>query len=523
MGIYKPAAPSEIIGRIEHIRDLHRQIGPKTARDRMVYERREKKLKDFLSNLRRTGARAMVPMIHELEELCGLVTGAGYKLFGYDLDAIREYDYVLNGHRTHIVESHIFERDFRVELPLEFTDTEAFQRNSPLKILIPRWQSNVPIHVADRPEWRGHGIFYVHVGTEDSFGSALPPGSLAQVEIIGEKEALRPWTTTIYLLQFPNGYRFSRCVVAAGKLQLLVSERAYTKREEFPYPSPSVRIVGKLLAYALQLPQPEHSVQFSIVQYRGTAATLLPWEHKTRASYLATEHKRFVRSAEEFQFVQEFLRSKFPNSLGERTRRRLLSESSSEPHVDFLIQVVLENFASYFEVLRVGGHTERGERRFTLEMFLQAKRYADLMTIRTDAVPPVPQKTWEMVKAEIADLAPMLLMKFPRFSSLSERLVRIADKHALPGLELPIGSGSWMLLEDVAGTPDVRSDELKHGWKRSLYALYRGIEIIWGHLEREGTSFILRPRGEIGTKPVIFEVSELRNLRRIAGMLVRVS
>jgi hypothetical protein len=47
--------------------------------------------KDFLSNLRRMGVRAMVPMVHELEELCGW-SRALDRLLGYELDANRKYD-----------------------------------------------------------------------------------------------------------------------------------------------------------------------------------------------------------------------------------------------------------------------------------------------------------------------------------------------------------------------------------------------------------------------------------------------
>ncbi|NYF79070.1 hypothetical protein [Granulicella arctica] len=106
MGIYRAVAIDEITSRVEHIRSLHRQHRPATDRDRLVHERREQKIKDFLSNLKRTGVRAMVPTVHELEELCGLVTGSGYRLFGYELDAIREYDRRLNTKRTHIKTAH---------------------------------------------------------------------------------------------------------------------------------------------------------------------------------------------------------------------------------------------------------------------------------------------------------------------------------------------------------------------------------------------------------------------------------
>lgn len=102
MALYRAVAVSEVVEQIEHIRRLLREVRPKTDEQVLLSERREQTLKDFLSNLRRMGVRAMVPMVHELEELCGLVTGAGYRLLGYELDAIREYDRVLNSGRTHI-------------------------------------------------------------------------------------------------------------------------------------------------------------------------------------------------------------------------------------------------------------------------------------------------------------------------------------------------------------------------------------------------------------------------------------
>jgi hypothetical protein len=48
----------------------------------------------------------MVQMLDELETECLLTKDGGYRLFGYDLDAIREYDLYLNGGRTHIERPH---------------------------------------------------------------------------------------------------------------------------------------------------------------------------------------------------------------------------------------------------------------------------------------------------------------------------------------------------------------------------------------------------------------------------------
>jgi hypothetical protein len=103
--MYKAAGSSEIIDRDEHIRTLHRQIRVSNDRERVGDGRREQKIKDFISNLRRTNARPTVNMVRELEEACSLTTDGAYRLFGYELDGVREFDLRLNAGRTHTVES----------------------------------------------------------------------------------------------------------------------------------------------------------------------------------------------------------------------------------------------------------------------------------------------------------------------------------------------------------------------------------------------------------------------------------
>ena len=104
--MYTSVGSSEIIDRVEHIRELHRQIHLTNDRERIEDERREHKIKDFISNLRRTDARPTVNMVRELEEACSLTTDGAYRLFGYELDGIREFDLLLNGGRTHIERPH---------------------------------------------------------------------------------------------------------------------------------------------------------------------------------------------------------------------------------------------------------------------------------------------------------------------------------------------------------------------------------------------------------------------------------
>ncbi len=520
MGIYRAVGIDEITSRIEHIRSLHRQRKTATERDRLAHARREQKIKDYLSNLKRTGVRAMVPMVHELEELCGLVTGGGYRLFGYELDAIREYDRRLNSKRTHIVETHIFERDALVELPLELAEETMLAMDASLRRIVPRWQTDVPIRRVAGHVWRQPGVFYVHVGTEDSLGSSIPAGALAQVQRIEKADELWPRPTTIYLFQFPNGYRFCRCVLSQGKLQLLSSSFSYQKKEEFSYPGDSVRMVGKVLSFALQLPQPEYAASRHLSAYDGTGSLLLPWEHTTRGSYLATKFRRFVRTKEELHSVRDTLQ--LPIHASQRTKRRYRGETPTEPHVDVLIESTVETVGRFTDALRTGGYPIRDAGRFTLEALLHANHYDDLLLKQSEVRQPLPEATWRAIRMEIAELTPLLLMKFPNLSRLEDRLVRVAHGSVRPDLQPYAGPGSWMLLEDVSVIPDAQGDALKEGWMRPLYLLRQSPKMIWGYLDRHGASYVLLPRDGTSDGPVSLGLSEMRDLRRIGGMVVRV-
>jgi hypothetical protein len=352
--MYTSVGSAEIIDRVEHIRELHRQIHVSNDRERIGYQRREQKIKDFISNLRRTNARPMANMLRDMEAACSLTTDGAYRLFGYELDGIREFDLSLNGERTHIVESYVFDRDLMVELPLELAPADAFRRSAMLSSLVLRWQGDFPIRVLNRPVWRRPGTFYVRVGTQDSLGSSLPPGATALVEPVDPEEMQRPNPRAIYLLQFHSGYRCSRCVVTGGKLQLLTSDRSYVGPQVYAYPL-SVRIVGRIAVFALGLPFRDAPVLRPFSHYEGRADLILPWENKTRHGLFATKHRRFVRSREERQYVDELLKSRLRSTLSDRSRRRYRRETDSEPHIAALMQMSIEHYARYSDSLRVGG------------------------------------------------------------------------------------------------------------------------------------------------------------------------
>jgi hypothetical protein len=104
--VYRPVPRTEILDALAHLRELHRQVKPSTDRERYAFERRELLTKNLFSNLRRTGNHPTLSMLLEIADVFSLTIEGAHRLFGYDLDGIREYDLRLNGGRTHIESTH---------------------------------------------------------------------------------------------------------------------------------------------------------------------------------------------------------------------------------------------------------------------------------------------------------------------------------------------------------------------------------------------------------------------------------
>ena len=519
--MYRPVSCNQIITYLEHIRELFRQSQPENQHEQIAHEQREQKIRDLITNLRRTNGRAMVRMVNDLEKYCYLTTDGGYRIFGYNLDAIHEYDLSLNRQRTHIVESYIFERDLEVELPLELAPSTAFTKSATLNTLVRRWQRGIPIRELSRPEWRKPGTFYVHVGTEDSLGASLPPGAMAMVESVDAEEKRHPNPCSIYLLQFSNGYLCSRCAVVLDRLQLLTSNSSSIRRELFLYPG-EVRIAGRIAAFTLSLPAQEYSPLREISTYDGSADLILPWEHRNRSRLLATKYRRFVRSHEDVQSVRAALQTNLHFWLSERTRRRYRSKTISEPHADALIQMSVEHHARYSDVLRAGGYELHDAGRFSLEAMLCAKRFSDLHTLQMMATLPSPAEVWDERRKEFIEYAALFAVKFPQPSLWGDHVVRVVEDVGLSGIEPHIRPGSWVLAEGLPAFLDLQDDARKQGWSRPIYLLRRGVESLLGYLGRDGDRFVLLTGDKTDDVITIFGPSELCQLSRVSGVLIPV-
>jgi len=518
--VYSHVPRNVVTDALIHIRDLYRRIRPTDDQALRAHARREATIRDLLSNLPRTNDHPTLKTVLDVADSCYLTLDGAHRLFGYSLDRIQEYDLKLNGGRTHIIESYPFERDLRIDLPMRLAHRDAFAGDALMRDLVPEWQEDLPIKALEGQDWSQPGAFYVHVGTEDSLGSSIPPGATALVEPIDREEALRPNPRKIYLLQFGNGYRCSHCVATRGKLQLFSSGRTYLGREEFLYPG-SVRIAGRIRMFAMNLPLPEFASLHVLPPSQQYADLILPWEHRSRDRLLATKHRRFRRSKEQEQVVRDVLKAELRAKLSERSERRYRSPTSSEPHVNALLHLTVAHAARYTDALRAGGSLRSDRGRFSLEALLKARHLDDLLVQPHGAFPPMPASVWEELRREFVEWPPLLSMKFPQLQQWDERIVRLAESCSISGLDPSIQPGSWLLLEKTSAIPDTRSEAAKTGWSRPLYTLRKEMKYFCGYLGREGNQYALFSDTGGSTK-IAFSTNEMSSLSQVAGIAVPV-
>lgn len=380
--------------------------------------------KNLLSNLFRTKEHPTLNAVLEIGDVFSLTLDGAHRLFGYSLEEIREFDRYLNSGRTQIIESYPFQRDLLIDLPSQLGSSDAFDGNATLQDLVSAWQTNIPIRALEEEGWQQPGAFYVHVGKEDSLGSSLPPGATALVAPIREEERIRPNPRTIYLLQFGNGYRCSRCVVTGNKLILLVSGRGYAGPQEFPYRG-GVRIVGRIRMFAVNLPVPEYPRLGSLPLSQGNAPLILPWEHTSMHGLFAAKYHRFQRARQDLPQVREALESVLHTRLSGRTERRYRYPTASQPHVDALIQLTVTGMARYTDSLRMRRSFSFDQGRFSLDSLLQVRHLRDLPEAFREAHLPIPGERWAALRKEYTEWPMLLSMKFPQIRSWDNRVVRL--------------------------------------------------------------------------------------------------
>lgn len=514
--VYRPVSRSEIVDVVQHLRQLFRTAPSTTLMQQLAAERRELFSRNLVSNLMRTGQHPTLNTVLEIADAFSLTVDGAHRIFGYHLDELRILDEELNSGRTHIIEAHSFQRDLLIDLPEQLANNDVFERDSSLKEIVIRWQQNVPIRaLSEVIGWRSPGVFYVRVGFEDSLGSGLPPGSLALVQPASQAEGSRPDPRSIYLLQFGNGYRCSRCVISGSKLILISSGTLHSGPREFLYPS-AVRVVGRIRYFALRLPARDPLLPNRVPPFTpGPAPLVLPWEHSSLAALFSAKHSRFRRSLAERGHVRERLETAFQADLSERTARRYRRPTASLPHVSTLMQLSVTHFTPYSNSVDMKlSRSEDG--KFSLEPLLKSRSLPEAALSESAGHLPMPLDRWEYLRTTFVEWPTLLSLSFPRLEPLKEMVVRLARGVALPNLHPPIGPGSLLLLEPLGFQPDLHRENKQTGWHRPIYVHRSRGRIICGYLEAAGNGLALVG----GDAKVHVSLAAGSWLERVAGVVV---
>jgi hypothetical protein len=306
--MYEHVPVERVIDNVWHIYGLYRDAVPylKGSADEkhatMVF------LRGLINNLRSEKSRPSPRALIELFRRVPITTGGSFRLAGYKLERMRAADFLLNGHRTRIIESYPFYLDRAVDLPGMLAEKDIFERNAFVSELVLSWQREVPIRVLQRPDWHRGETFHVQIGLEDSLGlSGIPPGSILPVEPVSPEEKASPDPKAVYCLQFGNGYRCCGCAVFQGKLVLLPHSGRYAGPYEFLYPQ-EVRIAGRARGFAVSL-LPHRRRWPELSPARTSAPLVLPWEQPSFHDLLRTKRTRFGLTENDLDRANEVFES----------------------------------------------------------------------------------------------------------------------------------------------------------------------------------------------------------------------
>lgn len=104
--MYRPVPRGQIADTLLHLRDLFREVKPTNEREARAHERREVVTKNLLSNLLRLKEHPTLHAVLELSDIYSLTLDGAHRIYGYNLEQFQEYDFRLNGGRTHIERGH---------------------------------------------------------------------------------------------------------------------------------------------------------------------------------------------------------------------------------------------------------------------------------------------------------------------------------------------------------------------------------------------------------------------------------
>jgi hypothetical protein len=515
--VYEPVLPQHAAEVLSQLFALSREA-PHAVVNRLHDDEADLS-SDLLTNLRKFGSVPSPRQLRALKLRLSMTIGGTFKLFGYRLDSMRQFESLLNGERTRFVESYPFHRDRPIDLPGTLGAHDAFQRTSFFSELVVCWQHGIPIRAIRGPHWQKDGFLYAQVGTRDTLAMPkVPPGSFLAIRPIGEKERQNPDPERIYYLQHGSGYLCCHCAVRQGRLLLIARDHDhYTGLREFLYPG-QIRIVGRVTSFGVHLPLVKPTFALSRRAYKP-APLILPWEHTSLRNLISAERQRFGITEAQLARASAILESRLGAGVSARTLRRYEHEGKRVPRTAVLLGLTLVHSLRFTDVLRILHLWTDESDNYSLTRLMSVSRYADLPSGFRSADAPEPVTRWQPLLDEWGEWPTLLSMAIPDLERRGRRMLRINQSSLFKGLDPFIAPHSVVVLEEQDELPLVYRDNHEQNWERPLYVLRHDERTFCGYVEADRTKVVLVPHPLAAAVPrMVFRRQQIRILGRVIGV-----
>lgn len=462
--------------------------------------------RNFISNLRVSGAIPSLHHLYAISELLHLRLGSVFEIFGIDLDLLLSLEAVLNANRTRLIETCPFGRNTTVSVPAVLEPEVALKSNAFLHQLVSRWQE-VPLLTIREAAWRDHRYRYGKLGLHDTNAAPdIPSGAFFQMRMLEPEDIHRLTPSAYYFVQHPWGYTVCRCVYQNGFLLLHSNNPSFLGPHRLRYGEHAL-ILGRVTAFAASLPTVRYQKDVSLTEKMPLPRAIAPWEHPSIQSLFATERRRRGMTRDEIDSAGERLAHALGITItGKYARNIELSERF--PHTTTALGLAVIYSIRLADLFRSCGIILNNPGKFDLEQLLGVRQLDELPEWPISAPAPEPRRLWSDLGEEWHEW-PLLLSRLnPDPRSTPDEVLRLYQSHYFPGLDPLIRPGSLLAI-DSAKTQIAPAITTHNGhdsdWARRLYVVRHNehpLRYYCGYLEATRHTVLLRSHPRAGAAPV---------------------
>jgi transcriptional regulator with XRE-family HTH domain len=498
-----PVSPADILARLMRLFRLSgTDMAERSAKMGPVFALN----RNFISNLRATGAIPSLHHLYAISEVLQLRLGSVFAIFGIDLDLLLRQEAALNQNRTRLIETCPFGRNGTVSVPAVLAPEVALKRNAFLHQLVSRWQE-VPLLTIRDAAWQDHRYRYGKLGIHDTNAAPdIPSGAFFQIRMLepGEIHHLAP--CAYHFVQHPWGYTVCRCVYEDGFLLLHSNNPSFLGPHRLRYGKQAL-ILGRVTGFAASLPTCRYQRDAPLIKKQPTPPGIAPWEHPSIQSLFATERQRLGMTREEIDSAGDKLAHALGITItGKYARNIELSERF--PHTPTALGLAIIYSIRLVDLFRSCGIALTNPGKFDLAHLLAAHRPEDLPEWPVSAPPPEPLQLWSGLGEQWHEWPLLLSRLHPDPHSSRDEILRLYQDDYFSGLDPLIRPGSLLAIDNsvARNAPAITShDAHETDWARRLYVLRahdREPRYYCGYLEASRNAILLRSHPRASTAPV---------------------